>query len=226
MIIYKVTNKINGKIYIGQTKQSLRKRWNDHCCRQEKNRSHYFYRAVQLHGKENFIVEQIDSAGTLEALNVLEEFYIKKFNSLAPNGYNLLPGGENRACHDETREKISQTLKGRPIPNRWGKGNSTPCTEETKAKISAKLKGRPIEHRWTGGNKAPRTQEQKDHLSKLNKGVPNKALYKPVLAVETDTVYESVNAAAKALGVNRVTISGLLKSGKQGRLGLSFKFMT
>jgi hypothetical protein len=60
----------------------------------------------------------------------------------------------------------------------------------------------------------------------LNKGKPNTALHKPVRAIETGVVYESVNAAAKALGVNRVTISGLLKTGKKGRLGISFKFVS
>jgi hypothetical protein len=60
-------------------------------------------------------------------------------------------------------------------------------------------------------------------ISDTLKGRPNTALHKPVICVETGVAYESVNAAAKALKVNRVTISGLLKSGKQGRLGLSFK---
>lgn len=197
MIIYKITNKVNGKIYIGQTVQKLIDRWSDHsrpCSGRHKNGS-VIAAAIHKYGKENFTVEQIDTAETLEELNIKEITYIKALNTLSPNGYNLELGGDSKRCH-----------------------------EETKAKISATLKGTPIKNRYTGGNKAPRTDQQKAHLSAMNKGKPNVVLYKAVIAVETGIVYESVNAAAAALGVNRVTISGLIKSGKVGRLGLSFKF--
>lgn len=198
MIIYKITNTITKKIYVGQTVQPLNDRWLDHKsnARFEEKYKSALYNSMRKHGPENFVIEQIDVAASLVELNTKEQTYIKAFNTLVPNGYNLELRGDNKQTHPDTR-----------------------------AKISAKLKGRPIANRYTGGNKAPRTQEQKDHLSKLNKGKPNTALHKPVLAIETNTTYESVNAAAKALGVNRVTISALLKSGKQGRLGLSFKFI-
>lgn len=197
MIIYKITNKINGKLYIGQTVQKLIDRWSDHCrpcLGRHVNRS-AIASAIRKHGKDNFIIEEIDTALTQKELNIKEMTYIKALSTLSPNGYNLELGGDSKRCHEETKAKISATLKGRPIANRY-----------------------------TGGNKAPRTGAQKAHLSSLNKGKPNIALHKPIIDSRGVT-YESVNAAAKALGINRVTISSLLKSGKAGRLGLSFKFV-
>lgn len=197
MIIYKITNKTNGKVYIGQTTQQLSERWWQHCnrCPSQKHRS-YIYNAVEKEGEDNFSVEQIASADSLDALNLLEEHYIKEYDCLAPNGYNLHPGGKGKVCHPDTKLKISATLKGRPIKNRQnGAAKGRPVSAERRAKISATMTG-----------------------------IPQPWKYKPVMAIETGTIYESVNAAAAALGVNRATISGLLKSGKVGRNGLSFRY--
>lgn len=198
MLIYKITNKLNGKIYIGQTVQNLTDRWSDHsrpCTGQHVNKT-AVANAIRKYGRENFTIEEIDTASNLDELNIKEQTYIKALNSLVPNGYNLEVGGNNKQCHPDTKAKISATLKGTPITNRWSGGNTAPRTEETKAKIRASMTG-----------------------------VPQTWKYKPVLANETGVIYESVQAAAKALDIDRVTISSLIKSGKVGRLGLSFKFV-
>jgi group I intron endonuclease len=94
MIIYKITNKITGKCYIGQTTQALRERWWKHCnrCPSQSHRS-YVYNAIQDYGQDNFTIEEIASATDLETLNLLEETLIKRYNTMSPNGYNLHPGG-------------------------------------------------------------------------------------------------------------------------------------
>jgi len=198
MLIYKISNIVNDKVYIGQTVQKLSDRWSDHirpCKGQHKNRS-AIASAIRKYGIDKFKIEQIDSAGTFESLSILEIHYIKKFNSLSPNGYNLELGGGNKRCHEESKIKISNTLKGRSFV-----------------------------HRYTGGNKMPRTQEQKAHLSSLIKGKPNVVLYKKVECIQTKIIYESVNATATAHNCNRVTISGLIKSGKISRQGFSFRLI-
>jgi group I intron endonuclease len=201
MIIYKVTNKKNGKLYIGQTTQRLGERWWQHCHRSpsQKDRS-CLYSAIKKYGEEAFTIEEIDTATSLDELNIKEATYIKALNTLSPNGYNLHLGGDARICHEETKEKISATLKGRKIANRW-----------------------------TGGNRSPRTDAQKAALSAKIKGRPNVALHKRVECIETGVVYESVNACAAAHRCNRVTISGLLKSkkkgGKLGTKGFSFRLV-
>lgn len=199
MIIYKITNIKTSKIYIGLTSVSLRERWTNHKsnCKNPDKYTSALYCSMRKHGVENFSIEEIDRAETLEELNIKEKTYIKALNSLVPNGYNLDNGGGSQNCHPETRAKISVTLKGRPIKNRM---NGAP-------------KGRPV------------SQERREQISKTLMGRSNKALYKGVMCSETGIKYESINAAAKSLKVSRVTMSGLLKSGKQGRLGLSFRFL-
>ena len=63
MIIYKITNKINGKVYIGQTSNTLEKRWWQHCHGTHK---HIIARAISKYGAENFKIEQIDVAESQE----------------------------------------------------------------------------------------------------------------------------------------------------------------
>lgn len=85
MLIYKITNKINGKVYIGQTIRSLKKRFNEHC----NNKKSTISKAIQKYGKENFTIEEIDGANNQSELNYKEWLLIYKFNSLTPNGYNI-----------------------------------------------------------------------------------------------------------------------------------------
>lgn len=104
MIIYKITNNINGKMYIGQTINSIKERLRCHL----KESSGYFPKALRKYGIENFTIEIIDSsAKTIDELNVLERKYIKQLNTLRPNGYNLQVGGLNKIVHKETRNKLS-----------------------------------------------------------------------------------------------------------------------
>jgi group I intron endonuclease len=107
MIIYKCTNKINGKAYIGQTIKALEERIKGHSYETVRGVRRPFYNALRKYGFENFTWEILDESTEIrEILNSLERFYIKKFNTLVPNGYNLAPGGEgNGGC-----------LKGRERP--------------------------------------------------------------------------------------------------------------
>jgi group I intron endonuclease len=94
MIIYKVTNLLNGKVYIGQTKRSLESRWAQH---QHAVKSKYGFcklqKAINEIGADNFSIEQIDSAATKEEANEKEVFWIKFYNATI-DGYNTSPGGK------------------------------------------------------------------------------------------------------------------------------------
>lgn len=203
MIIYKVTNKLNGKIYIGQTTQALKERWRQHCHRSpsQLGRSHLF-NAIKTHGVENFEIVQIDTASGLEELNIKEATYIKALGSLSPAGYNLHPGGESKVCHETTKELISKTMKKKDKASLFGG-----------KRMNGAPRGRPV------------SPERRARISATMTGVAQPWKYKAVTVVETGAVYPSVNAAAEALNTSRVTVSALLKSGKPGRLGLTFKFV-
>lgn len=81
--IYKITNLINNKCYIGQTKQGYFKRFQQHC-----SSDSLIGRAINKYGKENFIIEILESTTETSEANKLEHFYILKNNCVVPNGYN------------------------------------------------------------------------------------------------------------------------------------------
>lgn len=90
--IYKITNKINGKIYIGQTRTTLKARMNKHFSKARQANVTGIDAAIKKYGKENFDVEVLCSCKE-EELNDLEIFYINKYDSYN-SGYNLTLGGQ------------------------------------------------------------------------------------------------------------------------------------
>lgn len=90
--IYKITNKINNKIYIGQT-TNYKRRFAEHKRQRSGNEPEkVLYQAFSKYGIENFNFEIIEEC---ENYNEREIFWIKYYNSLVPNGYNMTEGGEN-----------------------------------------------------------------------------------------------------------------------------------
>jgi group I intron endonuclease len=143
MLIYKITCNINGKIYIGQTIGSLEKRWKRHTwvCTKRKN-TMAITNAIVKYGEENFTIERIDVASTIDELNDKEIYYISHYNSLSPVGYNLSPGGGNFRISEESRKKISKANKGRKAsPETIQKMRDSHIgyvvKDETKIKLSA-----------------------------------------------------------------------------------------
>ena len=131
MLIYKITNIINSKIYIGQTIRTLDIRINEHL--KDSNKNNYpLYRAIRKYGWNNFKVEIIDVDTTQEELNSKEIYWIKEFNCIVPNGYNIKGGGSNGKHHEETKAKLRLAHIGKHH------------TEESKAKMSKAWEGRIV----------------------------------------------------------------------------------
>jgi len=147
MVIYKITNNINDKVYIGQTVGSLEKRWSRHLwqCTLKRN-GMAITNSINKYGKEIFFIEEIDKAENIEELNEKEIYYINFYNSLSPNGYNLVTGGKNRRLSEETKRKISESNKGKK------------ASDATKRKLSESHKGKKM------------SDATKKKLSELNRG--------------------------------------------------------
>lgn len=111
--IYKITNSINNKCYIGQTVLLLEERWtsykNLNCKKQPK-----IYNALKKYGPEAFMYEQLDTAPDQIVLDYLEDFYIQCLDSIK-NGYNCKEGGAHGKHSRETKQKISNSCKGRIV---------------------------------------------------------------------------------------------------------------
>ena len=133
-IIYKVTNKLNGKVYIGQTTKSISIRRSEHySC----SRDYHFHKAIRKYNKSDFIWEEIDTAKTKEELDNKEIYYISLYNTYK-EGYNMTFGGSTRKgyrCSEDTKELIRHTKIGNT--NMLGKRH----TKESKNKMSEAVKG-------------------------------------------------------------------------------------
>lgn len=163
--IYKYTNLINGKIYIGKTYR-LNKRMCEHKYRKDNT---YFHNALKKYGFENFKYEVIAQTDNDKTLNFLEIYYIRKFNSFGENGYNLTHGGEGTLGYtvsERVKEIVSKTHKGKIVSN------------ETKIKMSLSGKGKH-NHKgeknpnWKGGKKEKCYVSREiinKHISEAKKG--------------------------------------------------------
>ena len=101
IIIYKHTNVINGKVYIGQTSVTTQSRWRNGGGYQG---SPHFYAAIKKYGWINFSHEILATVETMEEANKLEQFYIQYYNSTHPDhGYNIQLGGSNH-LHSEAEK--------------------------------------------------------------------------------------------------------------------------
>ena len=110
-IIYKISNKANGKVYIGQTVQSLEARWKLHLS--VRSGCRYLSRAIKKYGVCAFSIEQIDAAEKIEELNAKEIFWIARYDCTNPKkGYNLMSGGGCYGHHaQETKDMLRENAK-------------------------------------------------------------------------------------------------------------------
>jgi len=158
MIVYKTTNLINGKIYIGQDSKNNPKYLG--------SGRPYFIRALKKYGKENFKKEILVTCNNKEELNEREIYWIKTLNTTNHDiGYNIALGGGgilgavawNKGKHhsEETKQKMSKTRQEKHFRH----------SEETKRKISEANKGRI------------RSEETKQKMSEAQKGRHSKPTY-------------------------------------------------
>lgn len=116
---------------MGQTVQSIEKRWKRHCWESTLNRnSMAITKAIALYGIENFSIKVLGEYKSQAELNVAEQKFIMQFNTLSPHGYNLTTGGNSKGhLSEETKRKIAAANKNRHV------------SDSTRKKLSESHKG-------------------------------------------------------------------------------------
>jgi group I intron endonuclease len=174
--IYEIKNKINNKVYIGQS-NNIEWRWQQHgyLLNNYKSDSIHLQHAWDKYGSENFEFSILEEVLDLSLLNEKEIYWINfKQSYLREFGYNISGGGGNTITSEETKQKISQSLKGKFAGEKhhlYGKKHS----EETKEKIRQAQIGKKHteESKKKIGEKSKlnkHTEETKQKISNSHKG--------------------------------------------------------
>lgn len=146
MIIYYIKNKLNNKMYIGQSIHSLSWRINGHLQCVKRGLKRKLYNAIRKYGWDNFEYGVICNCESLEELNQKETEYIIKFDTYK-HGYNMGLGGDNNVMFsEETKQKHNSVMKTNEVRSKISESmkklrQEKGFSEETRNKISEKLKG-------------------------------------------------------------------------------------
>ena len=225
MCVYAIKNLVNGKVYVGITKDSFHVRYRGKWWIFSQN--DHLKASVKKYGLENFQVEILEhNISTYEELLKKEVQYIQQFNSIQA-GYNKTTGGRQPTYSQESRDKKSQTLKehyrkvgGSPLKGVSGRFKHT---DETKKQLSEMKIGKvghahAEEHKQhmsdlMAGRKV--SQNTKNKLSKIGKQLigsknPNA---KRVREVVSDQVFDTVNDLLSVLKVSRSYFYHVMKNG-------------
>ena len=218
-IIYMIKNKINNKIYIGQTVRALNDRINDY---KRGYGNDYLNNAFKKYGWENFEFSIIDTAQTIEELNSKEIKYIVKYNTTDKKiGYNIESGGKNAIPDTVTLERMSKSHLGIKQTDNWiNKRISAAGTEEAKkygkrkTAEEKKFLSESSPKYWLGKTRDEDTKrkisetKKKNGISQKQKEKICKQVYK--INLNTNTIvgdYESTSIASMDENVNQSTIS-------------------
>ena len=163
MHIYKFTHIETGRSYIGQTIQDPNQRRLEHIADSRyTTREYHFHNAIRKYGIDAFSFEVIAKASSLDELNLLEEKYIEKFDSIN-NGFNIRKAGGNKTHSEESKQRMSKAQKDAHARRRAanggiethtlprshkGKTNLWKLLDETKQKIGAANKGKQKGKTW------------------------------------------------------------------------------
>lgn len=174
--VYKITNALNGKVYIGQT-VDYRKRKVGHFSylRRNAHRNRYLQKSFNKYGESSFKMEIIKECA-VDELDKLEIYYMRKYNSIDKTlGYNMVIGGNtNKSFPDYIRQKMSRSQKGRIISEehrkrigKWHKGKTISPKDIEKANKTKK------DNQIQWGETNPNAVLTNDDVEKLIKDMLN-----------------------------------------------------
>jgi group I intron endonuclease len=181
VLVYSITNSVNGKRYIGIT-ANPRRRWKEHRLLAERNAPTAMASAIRQYGLSSFQMEIIACCLSRQDAHLCEQLLIKQEGTKAPGGYNLTDGGDGVfGLVPEIVERVAAINRGRKISpevvaRRAAKQKGLKRSPEFGARISAARSGKPLseEHkaklaaRKLGVKQPPRTPE---HSARISEGL-------------------------------------------------------
>lgn len=216
--VYQHINKINGKRYIGITKQKPESRWGLNGINYKN--SPYLYAAIQKYGWDNFEHEILFDNLTKEEACSKEIELIAYFNTQNKQyGYNIMEGGSAPSIPEEIRKIMSEKMRG----NKNGLGHI--CSEEKKQKISKAQKGRKL----TAEHKAKLSKAKKGshHVSpsiETRKKISDSHIKRQVYCEENNTIYESIQSCAKELELEPTAVCACCKGRHKSTHGYHLRY--
>lgn len=146
MLIYKITNDVNNKIYVGQTIRTLEDRKWQHIHNVKIGCKTHLYNAMRKYGIEHFHFEKICDVDNIDDLNILERYYIAKYNCIK-DGYNMVDGGGNNVMFlDDVKQRHDNIMRSKEVRNKISQSmkqyrQKHPFTEEHRKKLSESAMG-------------------------------------------------------------------------------------
>lgn len=209
--IYKITNKINNKCYIGQS-VNIKRRWYEHKHKSFNSLASCYKtplaRAIRKYGVDNFNWEVIEEC-LFSQLDEKEKYWIKYYNSCNKKiGYNILTGGSVGYQSMRSFSICQYNLEGKFIKE-FNSANE--AARELKIINGQALIGRCCKHKCQSAyNFIWRYKEDKTDLFNYNKNIQEKKIYQYDLKGEYLSKYNSVNEASYKIGVSCSVISSAL----------------
>lgn len=204
--VYLRTNIINGKQYVGQASDFKRREY-DWSNLNTPYAGDYINKAREKYGLESWSVEILKECNSSEELNHWEMYFIKKYNTKRPFGYNLNDGGKGQSGFhhsDETKKKLSESHLGR--------NKGIPRSEDVKRKISETKSGIKTSSGMTGHH---HSDESKNKMSRARKGKPSNAA-KKVYQYLNGVLVGVYSSVKEAINANNYHYSGALSSACKG----------
>lgn len=215
-IIYRITNCLNEKAYVGKTIRELETRWKHHVADAKRGRTDMLIsKSIRKYGAENFKVEILGEYEN-ELLNEAEKCWIRELGTFG-RGYNLTLGGEGTLGYtfsEESRKKMSEKAKARGV------------SAKTIEKIAQINRGRKMTQEQLScrigkkrGTYKKMSQKARDEMSATRKGKKRSKSFVDKISRRVEQlddmgnvmcVYTSLKAAAQEFGLAHTTIRGYI----------------
>ena len=225
MYIYKIINKINNKIYIGQSEKDVNVEYI--------GSGKILLKAIKKYGKANFNKEIIETCDSKEQLNEREKHWIKFYNSNNRKiGYNISIGGDGGNLGDLVNKKISDAVKGL-VSVKDESGNCFRVNKNDERFLKRELvgvlsgvvahnKGKLMSELQKKKLRKPKSLEHKLSLSKSRKEKMSGT--KKIICSNNNVTYNSLNIAAKELNLTASNITEVLKGRAKATKGFVFVY--